>query len=380
VAGLEFLGFTTEKAAEILARFESRPDDQCPDGIFDYAQGEIARLNSAVFRDLPPAQAMALLGISESLRDALLDPKFKQLFDSQTLLFWLYDTIESRHCSLVQLLDPVKQHAVRTLGNEREKKRAKFTGHFQSDSSGASSSPQLPIPTATIDTDDFNFPFAHVTVAKAGPILQDHTVLYKGKGIGGLSGASGRPLPFIMQSGGVNMMSIRTLPGGDFNQNQDAWYWTPDRETAEFYRRWAARRDPSGTTLLIRIQVPNTFFNALQEHELKFSNPWKEYIWYCRNEVLQRSTPAKFDKFWREGNGNADLVSGHICARSADYLRGVKKEEIRTKITEEHLLMIGPERKTRAKQCVVMHEKIADQMAGQIRGKIHIDVHHPDAK
>jgi hypothetical protein len=122
VAGLEFLGFTTEKAGEILARFESQPDDQCPDGIFDYAEGEIARLNSAEFRDLPAAQAMALLGISESLRDALLDPKFKQLFDSQTLLFWLYDTIESRHCSLVQLLDRVKQHTVHTRERERKEK------------------------------------------------------------------------------------------------------------------------------------------------------------------------------------------------------------------------------------------------------------------
>lgn len=111
-ATYEFLGFTTKTADKIFARWAARPGgDKNPEGgILEYALGHIGMS----LRNLQPAQAMSILGISEELQNVLMDPQFKKIFESETLCYWLNDTIASRFWTLHKLLGRLKNHAVLT--------------------------------------------------------------------------------------------------------------------------------------------------------------------------------------------------------------------------------------------------------------------------
>jgi hypothetical protein len=71
----------------------------------DYAFGRLAMLDE----DKPPREAMTALGITEELQEALTDPKFSQLFNSQTLGYWLRDTMQMRFNCVDQRQQQVKR-------------------------------------------------------------------------------------------------------------------------------------------------------------------------------------------------------------------------------------------------------------------------------
>lgn len=336
-------------------------------------------LNIPQMQNLPPTQTMANLGISEELQNALMDPRFKHISESQTLGYWLRDTIISRYAALDKLLDRLKKHAVQTVAKKKQHKRAKLSGVFSS-AAGSSAQqppaqqPQAASPTATASLihtpEDDYLPQAHVTMAAPGPLLPNHIVLWKGKGVNELNSAQ-LPFPFFGNDGNMDMNAIRTFPGGDFNQEFDAWYWTAEFETAEKYRRWAAHRNNYGETWIIRIQVPNEFLVPLNKTNLWFSPDWKEYVWYCKKGTNVGYPPARLDRYWR----GADIIEGHIVGRSPTRYPKIDKSEVQTKITEEDVMKIGNRKAT---QWVVMKKSTADFMAVNIRGKTHIEVYPPE--
>ncbi|GIK03562.1 hypothetical protein Aspvir_007634 [Aspergillus viridinutans] len=71
--------------------------------------------------------------------------------------------------------------------------------------------------------------------------------------------------------GSIDMTSLSTPAGGDFNSSFNAHYWTPQKDTAERYREWAARRSPDSETCLIQIQVSNAFIERLRSAGIWFS-------------------------------------------------------------------------------------------------------------
>jgi hypothetical protein len=87
IAALEYLGFARMVAGDVFERYAKRPNpQQNSDGILEYAFGELNRLKAQPsLQDIPPRQVMNTLGISNELQDALLNPRFAQLFESQTL-------------------------------------------------------------------------------------------------------------------------------------------------------------------------------------------------------------------------------------------------------------------------------------------------------
>ena len=265
------------------------------------------------------------------------------------------------------------------MKNEKKGPRLDGVFDFVDDSSSSNASTQPlhlnPMLTTTIlhTPEDDLLPQTHVTVAAAGPILPDHMVLYKGKGVTELSNmtASGQPMPFITHDGKINMISIRSYPGGDFNMNEDAWYWTPEEATAEQYRAWAARRNGFSETWIIRIQVPNAFFTPLNKTSLWFSGDWKEYVWYCKKGGAG-PIPAKLDKYWR----GRDIIRGHIAAKHPARYERTDSANVQTGFSEDDVLKNGIEKAT---QWVVMNRATADLMAVAIQGKIHIDVRLPAA-
>lgn len=361
VAALEFIGFTTETASEIFTRFNSRPDpDQCPDQLLDYVLALPSRLTSAPFQSYSLREGMTALGLTQQLQDALTDPRFSAIFWTETAVYWIKDTLRINYLTLVKLQRRLSNHAIRSIA---EKSRRGSLEAVFLPAAAAIPPLQTELPTAilTMTSEDHNLPKAYVMVDTAGPVLQDHYVLYKAKA------ASEMEEDWILDDGSLNMRAIESYPGCDFNHESFAWYWTLEAETAEHYRAWASRRCLWSDTWIIRIQIPTTFIDSLRQQNLWYSRDWKEYVWHCRKRA---KPPPKYDSYWKAGG--ADLVKGHICTGVSNSVTQIKKEEVQAKMTEENLVRISSGEA--ATQWVFMNRATAERLAMEIRGKIHIDI------
>jgi hypothetical protein len=302
IAALEFIGFTAETAADIFRRFTSRPNpDNNPDDLLDYVHGHTLILSTNSYQHYPPAQAMTQIGLTQQIQDAILDPRFSAIFGTETLRFWIDDTLRVNYLTLMQLLYRLKKHATRSIAKKKKAKRAKLEGVFPPKTLPSS---QQAITTATLNVmpEDHYLPKNFVTVDKPSEVLEDHYVLYKAKAATDMG-------DWIQDDGSLDMSTIATHGRGDFNHVNIAWYWTPEAETAEEYRAWAARRSPWSDTWVIQIQIPKTFIDSLRQQDLWYSKDWKEYVWYCRKK---RGPPEKFNSYWQAGG--AELIKGHICS------------------------------------------------------------------
>jgi hypothetical protein len=335
-----------------------------------YAISNLGRLHLQL-RSLPAAQAMTALGISDELQASLTNPEFSEIFRSQTLHYWLVDTMTIRNSTLLKLLQRLKSYARVTVAKRGGKKRPKLEGVFES---AASSSTQPTITpsgasgtSAYIESKSNELPSTCVTVQTKPEVLPDHVILYKGKIIGDMQREN-----FIFQDGRINMRSIVTQAGGDFNQQTDAWYFTKEEATAEKYRKWGEVRCPQSESWLIQMQVPKSFMDNLRTEFLWFSDEWKEYIWYCRQGATVEGPPEQYDKLWKYGG--AQLVEGPICSRVSEVISEIKKEEIKAKITGDFLMKIDGRK---ASQSVMMDREAVAQLGALVRGKIYIDIHPP---
>ncbi|KAJ9491014.1 hypothetical protein VN97_g2255 [Penicillium thymicola] len=144
-----------------------------------------------------------------------------------------------------------------------------------------------------------------------------------------------QPGDIIESDGTVNLSTLRTRPGGDFNWNFNAYHWTPEKETAEEYRLFAARRCPAADTCIVHIQVPQSFVNSLRCEDLWYSPSWKEYIWTSRREQMP---DPKFDYLWKLGQ--ADIVRGPICSAISTKIARIRRENVQSRISEDHVMRL----------------------------------------
>ena len=360
VEALEFIGFTTQTADEIFARFTSRPNpDNNHDDLIDYVYGHVRILTTEAYQHYATAQAIAQIGLTQQVQDAITDPRFSTILGTETLYFWVKDTLRINYLTLIQLQCRLKNHATRSLAKKKAK-RPKIEDVFQP---AASLSTEQNPQTATLNmtSEDHNLPKHYVTVQHASPVLQNHYVLYKAKAASEMG-----ELQWICDDGSLEMNAIASYAAGDFNHQNPAWYWTPEAETAEEYRAWAARRCPYSDTWVIRIQIPEIFINGLRQQDLWYSQNWKEYVWYCKKRMRP---PPKYDLYWKAGG--ADLIKGHICTGFSASVTRIKKDEVQTKMSEENLLTIGS---SKATQWVFMQDDSVERLGREIRGKIHIEI------
>jgi hypothetical protein len=358
VAALEFIGLTAETAADIFRRFASRPDPDinCYD-LLDHVHGHTSILSTSSYQYCPPAQAMTQIGLTQQMQDAILDPRFSTIFGTETLRFWIDDTLRINYLTLIQLLRRLKNHATGSVAKKKKTKRAKLE-----DASPLKTLPssQQATTTATLNVmpEDHYLPKNFVTTDEPSEVLEDHYVLYKAKA----ASEMGDP-QWIQDDGSLEMT---TYGGGDFNYANLVSYWTPEAETAEVYRAWTARRCSWSDTWVIRIQIPKTFIDSLRQQDLWYSKDWKEYVWYCRKKV---KPPEKFNSYWQAGG--AELIKGHIYSTFHSPITRIKKEEAQTKITEDDVLLISSGRAT---QWVFTQYDSIERLGAEIRGKIHIEI------
>jgi chromosome condensin MukBEF MukE localization factor len=62
---------------------------------------------------------------------------------------------------------------------------------------------------------------------------------------------------------------------------------------------------------------------------------------------------------------------GHICSGITPKIAKIRPDEVQTMIDEDKVLKIGNKKATK---WVVMHEDVAEKLAIQVRGKMHIEI------
>lgn len=220
VNALELIGFETETANAIFANW-ARYDDM-PEELLDFALAHLDMLRTERYRAYSTVDALRRLGINSKTRDAITDPDYAQISSTQTLHYWVRDTIRGNYRSLVEHHDRLMECA--NPAKRKEKSRESSPGVLDP----AVQLSEISV-TTNVVSQSFHLPTVHVSVQTASRPRSDHYVLYKG-----LAPVSAiRPPSLITEDGAIDMNVLSTYACGDFNADSFASYWTPDRHVAE---------------------------------------------------------------------------------------------------------------------------------------------------
>ncbi|KAK7517933.1 hypothetical protein IWZ03DRAFT_377486 [Phyllosticta citriasiana] len=382
---LEFIGLEPDTASEIFNRWDSRPDPKYnPNSLLDLVYGHTCQLRRNSWNNYSDEEACDRLGIAPWLKEAILNPRYSGIYLTKELKHWLDKSMRTNYNALARILSQLKTHATVRGQGKKKQKRASLGEVFPGAPGAASSSATMTelsqgvasMSTASVTS---HFPQAHVFIRDARPTLPDHDVFYKAKAVEELS----TDTAFITASGKVDMDVIQSYPGGDFNPRYVAWYFTAEKETAYEYKAYAELRCPYGEVWIISIQVPKSFTATLRKEELWYSYDWKAYVWHCKKRHKADAMPERYHKFWMPGPKRTDLMIGHVCKGVSCTVARIAEDKVQTEMTEDNVIMIGPNKDTKASQWVLMHEEVAERLAEVIRGKIHVEVHvgrRPEAK
>jgi hypothetical protein len=321
IPGLEFIGFDHKTATHIFKTYDkytepfSSPEATNYD-FFSFIHGHIIHINNSKFEGHEDTEKLLKLGIREDTIATILDQRFRGVFGTQTLGYWVEDTLKVNYATLLRLQD--------------------------------------------LDPEDL---LAHCTIINTPPKpLGDHTILYKAI-------ASTASLDFeslFLENGTLNISSLRSLRGGDFNGQTSAIYLTPQRQTAEMYCQYLSLRCPFASTFLICLSMPNIFLSCLDTEEVYFSETWKEYTWYCRRK---QSLPGHLQYL-----GKADVVKGHMCTNSS--IAKLKVGELEDGIGERDLMV--KEDGEKAVQWCSSEERVREVL-GEAGGRVHVEVFGPSS-
>ncbi|KAF2012744.1 hypothetical protein BU24DRAFT_395869 [Aaosphaeria arxii CBS 175.79] len=357
-AALEHIGFTPAAAEEIFQNYLERPSpNENPDSLLDYAYGHMARPR------LPddPRQMMTVFGIRTDIQDAILDPAFEQIFETETLKFWIRDTLRINYWTLEKVLTDLVDHAKLLLAT-KEDNDTKVDDSISSKPSAESSIPtrgEYPCVRRWAGT----FPQEHVSIDDTvQPTPPGFHVLYKGR-----AHEEEHYRSFISETGELDFSVIRIWEGGDFNPWDDAVYFATDRETAEMYRGYAALRCKHSETMIIRLLVPDTFVASLDKEEILYSEDWKTCVWAGRKGC--DSLPSKFDDFY-----DAELVVGHVSKATSEIFNEMKLGDVQERVSEGHVLIISS---GKAVQWAFLGKDVRKRLGAEVKGRIHIDVFAP---
>ncbi|KAL1647137.1 hypothetical protein SLS58_002908 [Diplodia intermedia] len=253
IASLEFLGFTPAAAHEILAHFLDRPspDINCYD-LIDYAESHVQSKDPRQTSLLPPRVLMTRMGLNEAMQDALTDPRFAGVAGTETLRFWIFDTLRVNYDALFRMQDGLRDVAIAAAAAEGEGEKAGGGDENDEDDEDEDDDDDDDDDDEDDDEDDEDDDSDSDSDSDSDNDADDHdadptttsptthTTLY--------AATTALPLDTILsrrRRGSVGLHNIaQTRNGGDFNgaRSAPAWTWTPQAATAELYRAWMARR------------------------------------------------------------------------------------------------------------------------------------------
>ncbi|KAI4097851.1 MAG: hypothetical protein LQ344_000123 [Seirophora lacunosa] len=353
-ATVEICGFTREAAHKIHARWTSRPNPQNnPDSIWDYMRADIILADPHDL--LEPSDALKRMGLTQSLRDAIMDPLHEDIRETEKITFWALDSVSVNWKTVCHYHQTLKTAAV-TLKSKKRKAQVQDLVQ-QGEPAGATATVQSALDTFS----EFrNLPMAHVAVVDSPPVeLADHITLWKAK-------AAVEMDEWINEDGFLSGPGLQTLPGGDFNSQDVAYYFTPEKATADKYWNYAQIRCPDSELWMIRVQVAKTFVDSLSTQEVWYGADWKEFVWSSRKRL---NTAHKFSHLESSG-----LVKGDVCTKMSQYIMRIEAQQVQTSMNEGNLLFNDG---VKATQWAIKGADKQKSFNQEIRGKIHIIITPP---
>lgn len=264
---------------------------------------------------------MERLGVRKEVADAILDKRFRGVFGTQTLEYWIEDTVRTNYEILLRLQDGVNSKET-DLGYE---------GYLK-----------------------------HRNVLDSPPdVIEEHTILYK---------AIPFTSPLFLEDGTLDISTLASPRGNDFNTSHSAIYLYPHRCTAEHFRKYLSLRCPYSSTHLLSINIPDHLIASLQIEELWYGEAWKEYIWHCKTKS---PLPEHLQYLAR-----ADLVKGHICTKPPSEIARLRLDNLDAEVRESDVFVL-PNGEKAIQWCFKEDEfrRIMEGLEG--KGRVHVEVFEP---
>lgn len=131
IESLEYIGFENFAAVEIYERWANRPDT-----LYEYVKGHLDEQNSARFDGLSALETMRKLDVKNDIAEAILDPVYNIIHETQSLFYWIEDTMDISWFTLQTILERLKAFGVEAV--ERNNSRnAKLTSSSSDDTKEA---------------------------------------------------------------------------------------------------------------------------------------------------------------------------------------------------------------------------------------------------
>lgn len=286
---------------------------------FSFIHGQIIHVNCWTFSGLSNAEKMRKLGIRKEVSDAILDERFRGVFGTQSLEYWIKETLEINYATLLRLRDRANN----------EETDLKSEGYLE-----------------------------RCIVPESLPKVEEgYIILYK---------ALSSTEPLFLEDGNLDISSLTSPRGNDFNSTHSAIYFSPQRFVAEQFREYISIRCPFSSTLLLKINIPNGLLASLQSEELWYGEHWKQFIWHCKNK-----TPLPQHLQYLE---SADLIKGHICTKPPAQLARLGHTDLQTEVSESDIFVLEDGEK--GIQWCFNEDKFRKIMEG-LRGGVHVEVFGP---
>ena len=368
-AALEWCGYVSRVASEIYQRWRSC--GQCPYNLLSFACGNLHELTYPRFPErYTREQQLDRLGLNSQTIDGILDKGYRDICGTQTLAFWVEDTLRANYHCLEETIYGLKRY-VAAASEERDVENM------------VAADVEIPYSTPLL-------PREHVSVQKRGPILKNHVTLWVGRSPYTSQGEHFTWPELVDEDGGINMRFLESLERrGDFNRDKSAYYFTSDKETAEKFRQYAALRCPKVETWLIRFQVSVKYIKGLTQRHLQYGDTFKDYVWHCRN-----TSGASMREKNKTLSGK-QLIKGPICTSTVPSMWKTKDGFEKTSLGDCNLLylakrktfreilargenLLPPGQRPKATQWAFIDQSAdrsdLNRLGQEIRGKIHIEV------
>lgn len=290
---LVFLGFTEDRAARIWQRWEERGD--LPDEFLEFAQYAISYNPGDVSDNDDQAWVACFesLGINGATIYSIMDSTFAAIRLRESCQYWVLDTMKSRYESLEAIHKASRAREQRILTSSSER--------LPSGSSG----------NTNLSTEDTPGALVATQSASRRSTAPGHTTLWKGC-------SEGRALATkrALETGKLEFGDMISYPPTDFNVAGSSLYFAVQKEVAKLYAGYSKRRNDIGRPVIVRLDIPNSFIENLQPHQITYGDTWKEYVWTCR-----RGSGAIMPKELRH-LGSKNLLIGPICRT---HTKGINK-------------------------------------------------------
>lgn len=283
-ATLVWLGFEPAKAKFLFQSWQGYD----PNDIVEFP-GLVTHYIKHFYEDVTGADddewnhLFSKLGITQDLKNAILDPQFKQIRLTESCKDWLIDTFEGKFCILTAI-----QGASR--------KRAKL---IQDAAKRGSTEPVGMIEILGGPREENSVKMQTNAYPQHSP---GSTTLWKG-------GDKAKFAPLFQVDGTLTLQHLCSLRPTDFCRGgRDVIYTTVHREVAELYANFAKRRiGDSATPCIVSLQVPNSLIQSLNPLFLQYGELWQNIVWNCRWGQPIRGPLREYT--------SRDLIIGPICGK-----------------------------------------------------------------